>query len=71
MEDRMATAIMQGPMGGECCEAKKMTVTSALVIKRDRLRSELLEVERVLAVVEKHPEIQEVFDAVSSIRGII
>ena len=53
-----------------CCESKT-TVTISLERRRDALRTQLAEVERVLAIVTKHPEVQEVFDAVSSIRGII
>ena len=67
----MSNILMASEDGPNCGEVQRTTVTSSLIMKRDRLKSQLEQIENVLSIVEKHPEIQEVFDAVSSIRGIL
>ena len=59
---------------GECevgPSIERPTVTMELLRKKERLESELGKVNEVLAVMKKHPDAQEVLDAVSSIQGII
>lgn len=59
---------VDGPLGSRI---EQPTVTMNLIRKRDRLETELKMVNKVLATLEKHPDAQEVLDAVSSISGII
>ena len=55
----------------KCGVATRPTLTIELTRKKERLEAELAKVNEVLAVVKKNPEVQQVFDAVSTIRGIL
>ncbi len=57
---------VEGRSVDECCAPERKTFHDRLVQRRDRLARQLGEVSNLLAYVEAHPELEQMFEAASN-----
>lgn len=66
----MVTDEMCEPAGGAMTECRRPSLSDNLKQKEDRLRRDLDDVTRARTLLEKNPELRELFDIVTRVRGI-